>query len=406
MHSGVSIVEKCRACGTPLPQENVFSLGDMPVVSFPETPDAEQLISPIELVECSFCTLVQLRHSVDPDLMFRNYWYRSGVTESMKVALKDVVEGAQKFVKLEAGDTVCDIGSNDGTLLSYYPEGIERLGFEPSDVPVLHEGMMIVREFFSKDNCPPCLQGKFKIVTAISMFYDLNDPGQFLEDVKWALAPDGIFVVQMNYLVSMLMNLAMDNIEHEHVAYYSAWAFQKLCDAHGMGIVAMVENDVNGGSIRFYVKPSSKTPTSLTPFIVEEEIGGAAWDNFNAALLNMKGKVLGYIVKCIRQEKRLGICGASTRGLALLHYLGLDSKTFSCASERDPAKHGRFYGATGIPIVSEEEARKRCDVMMILPYHFEKEIVAREKDFLTAFGELIVPLPNSKVVRRFGETFL
>src|SRR5580693_5886396 len=102
--STVTEVKLCRACGETLPETNVFSLGEMPVVSFPTDPNAAILTAPLDLTKCPRCTLVQLRHTVDPDAMFRNYWYRSGVSVTMRTALKDVVESAQKFVRLKKGD--------------------------------------------------------------------------------------------------------------------------------------------------------------------------------------------------------------------------------------------------------------------------------------------------------------
>ena len=401
--STVTEVKNCRACGETLPTTNVFSLGNMPVVSFPERPDAPQLTAPLDLTECPRCTLVQLRHTVDPDAMFRNYWYRSGVSVTMRTALKDVVESAQKFVKLEDGDGVMDIGCNDGTLLSFYPGNIDLnlIGYEPSDVEVKFPRIAVVRDYFG---CYPDDADIYKIITACGMFYDLSNPGEFLENVKRVLAPGGIFIVQMNYLASMLQNLAVDNIEHEHLAYYTEVSFDLLCEAHGMTVVKVETNDVNGGSIRFYVRPQpTSIDSNVIQFILDEP--KSDWFNFKVGLGRMRESIYSYALKS--KHFPWGICGASTRGLALLHWLKLDNTMiFACAGDRDPRKHGRFYGSTGIPIVSEREARERCDVMLVLPYHFAKEIAERERDWMSRGGVLIVPLPVPKVITSLGEKIL
>ena len=281
----VTEIKNCRACGESLPSTHVFTLGTMPLVSFPEDPGDVPLCAPLDLVKCRHCTLVQLRHTVDPDLMFRQYWYRSSVTGTMREALGDVVESAKRFTDLEAGDAVCDIGCNDGTLLSFYPPDVERCGFEPSGgvprvVDLLEKGIKLVPDFFITENIRKKWERRFKIITAIAMFYDLSDPGQFLEDVKWALAPGGIFVVQMNYLCTMLLNRAVDNIGHEHLAYYSAEAFFRLCAAHRMRIERLETNNVNGGSIRFYVRPGTGYSGEITEFSEASYTSRSAWENF------------------------------------------------------------------------------------------------------------------------------
>jgi len=405
--NNVTEIKNCRACGEKFPANNVFSLGVMPVVSFPDRADAPQINAPLDLVECPRCTLVQLRHTVDPDCMFRNYWYRSGVSATMRAALKDVVDSAQKFVSLKTRDAVCDIGCNDGTLLRFYPENMFRVGYEPCLELAKYaneHGVTTVHTYFTRPDI--YWEHQFKIITACGMFYDLSDPGQFLEDVKWALAPGGIFIVQMNYLGSMLSNLALDNIEHEHLCYYSEKSFNLLCESHGMALVRIETNDVNGGSVRFYIQKGRDSDPFCEGWIASENtiLAQAHWQNFSTQLNEMREKVQEYIEA--HEIDRRGICGASTRGLALLHYLKLGSNEFVCAGDRDPAKHGRFYGFTGIPIVSEEEARAKCDVMMVLPYHFASEIIEREKEWLAQGGELLIPLPKPKVVTKEGERFL
>ena len=403
----VTVVTACRACGTGLPSETVFSLRDMPVVNFPKVAVAPQLVAPVELVKCPSCTLVQLRHTVDPDRMFRTYFYRSGISKTMREALADVAVAAQRMARIKPGEVVCDVGSNDGTLLSFYPTNLLRIGFEPSDAAKL--GLIgklgIVRDYFHRYQGA---EGTFKVITACAMFYAVNDPGRFLEDVKWSLAPGGLLIVQMNDLASMLNGLAIDNIEHEHVAYYSARAFCRLCEAHFMTVTDIEHNDVNGGSLRFYVRYGKNLKSKA--FHAEENealsVTDLAWRNFTSELAKVRNTLRNCIIAAQGAGKQIGVCGASTRGLTLLHYLHLGGGTFCCAGDRDPAKVGRFYGATGIPIVDEEAMRMRAHTLLVAPYHFSKEIIQREREFLERGGELIIPLPKPKVITKEGERYL
>jgi hypothetical protein len=376
----------------------------MAVVDFPDKPDGTPFIAPLNLLECSACKLAQLQHTVDPDRMFRNFWYRSGVTASMRAALKDVVAAAQKFVSLSRGDAVLDIGTNDGTLLEFYPKEMLRVGFEPAQTlaeEASAKGLIIVPDYFTRRDITGHSQHRFKIITCCGMFYDLDDPGEFLETVKLALHAEGIFVVQMNYLGSMLRNLAVDNISHEHLTYFSIASFQRLVEAHGLSLVGVKENSVNGGSIRLFVKIGTSTPPAVEEFIHRENtmlIDAWAWGVFSKSLDEIRVAILKYLLTALSRNDKLALCGASTRGLTTLHFLGLGKDTFTCAGDRDPRKHGRYYGATGIPIVSEEDARKWTDMMLVLPYHFEKEIIEREQAFLESGGKVVFPLPKPKVV--------
>jgi NDP-4-keto-2,6-dideoxyhexose 3-C-methyltransferase len=408
MQDGVREVKNCRACGTKLPTKPIFSLGDMPVVDFPATADTPAFITPLHLLRCPACELVQLQHTVDPDRMFRNFHYRSGVTESMRKALKSIVRDTWKYVRRSSGDAVCDIGSNDGTLLGFYDREMIRVGFEPARnfaECYKEKGLTLINDYFGKEHIPIVWYHRFKVITAIAMFYDLDDPSEFLKAVKLALHPDGIFIVQMNYLGSMLRDLTVDNIEQEHLTYFSANAFAKLVEQHGMTIEGIEENSVNGGSIRFYVRDGSDScePTEVEDFLEQEKLD---WDGFRSKLSTMKDEIVQHLLVRSLEGHRLAICGASTRGLALLHYLGLGKDTFVCAGDRDPNKHGRFYGNKGIPIVSEEEAREKASVQLILPYYFQDEITAREQQFIAHGGELVVPLPKPISITNRGVEFL
>ena len=395
--------EKCHSCHETLSDKSVFTLGLIPVVEFPETPEGRGIVAPLYLTECPSCKLVQLQHTVDADLLFRDFWYKSGITGSMKHALQDVHDAVVREVNPQLGDAVLDIGSNDGTLLDMFPVMLLRVGFEPAEnlaTEARDKGLVIVPEYFTREHVYPDWHGRFKAVTAISMFYDLSNPGEFLETVKLVMHPEGVFIVQMNYLGTMLRDLDVGNIVHEHLAYYSIQAFHKLVVRHGMVLTGVELNDVNGGSVRFTVRLGGETPASITEAINKESL--KPWPEFTAGLINMRGAVLMGLTKAEMQKKRIAICGASTRGLALLHFLGRGKDTFAVAGERDPGKWGRFYGATGIPIVSEAEAREKADVMLVLPWHFAQEITEREHAWIEAGGELIFPLPEPRIVRRTG----
>lgn len=240
---------------------------------------------------------------------------------------------------------------------------------------------------------------KAKVVSTISCFYDMDDPNRFVSDTAKALADDGIWVIQQNYLVSMMNNKAYDNICHEHIEYYSLTSLEKLLNRHGLEVVDVEENSINGGSFRTYVKHMDnvkKMRYKERKIKLDNE-----WTYYLFALQvkHVRHELVTFISKVVSEGKKVYLLGASTRGNTLLQYCGLDNKLIGKCIERNTEKIGKVIASTGIPIVSEEEGRAdKPDYMLVLPYFFSDQIIEREREYLKSGGKLIFPLPNVKVV--------
>jgi len=252
----------CRACGKK-GLEPILSLGEQYVINFVDSPDQKDIKAPLDLDLCNKtnggCGLLQLRHTVPGDLLYRNFWYKSGVNQTMKEALNDITSKVEKLVDFSPRDIVVDIGANDGTLLrSYKFKDLILVGFEPATNLVKEASVgttKIINDFFnSKSFQEEFGNNKAKVVTSIAMFYDLENPNEFIENIVEILHQEGIWIIQMNYLASMLENNAFDNIVHEHLEYYSLGSLQNLIKKHGLEIFDVELNEINGGSIRTYIK--------------------------------------------------------------------------------------------------------------------------------------------------------
>lgn len=401
----------CRICGNPdlIP---VLSLGDQYLINFPDgaAPSEEGVIAPLNLVLCGHreCSLVQLRESVDPDLMYRQFWYKSGINQTMRNALADITRAAQERVSLKSGDIVIDIGTNDGTLLrSYNIDGLVTVGFEPARNLVNEASAgtsKIINNYFNHDEFEKHFTGKkAKIITSIAMFYDLEDPHQFVRDVKNSLTQDGVWINQMNYLKSQLEQNAFDNISHEHLEYYSLSTLQYLLAQHQMEVFDVELNNLNGGSLRAYIADRGEYPVQKSVGDLEKSESHLqdpkTYENFADNLENIKKKIREFIGEELKKGKKVFAYGASTRGNTLLQYFGLDHSWIAAAAERNPDKFGKKMVGTNIPIISEEEARaKKPDYFLVLPWSFIREFVAREKEFFQNGGKFIVPLPDFKII--------
>lgn len=405
----------CRACDRPL--ATLVSFGEHFVSNFVTDGEGEGERIPLELTRCVACNLVQLRHTASPDNLYRNYWYKSGTNQSMRDALADIANKAETLVGLEPGDTVLDIGCNDGTLLaSYKTPGIYRVGFDPArNLSVLSRSVAekVVVDFFDADVflADADLQNRRpKVVTSIAMFYDLEDPNTFVDAVGKVLDPSGVWVIQMSYLPLMLQENAFDNVCHEHLEYYSLSSLEHLLGRHGFAVVDLEVNDVNGGSFRVYVRKKDQAlgwPIGVAGSVGEMRAGEAALGldapDVYLAFVRRVEELKRRTVEYVRGEKAAGrtvyVYGASTKGNTLLQYYGLDGSVITAAAERNPDKWGKMTVGTHIPIVSEEEARaRRPDSFLVLPWHFIREFAERERPYLENGGRLVLPLPGFRLV--------
>jgi NDP-4-keto-2,6-dideoxyhexose 3-C-methyltransferase len=389
------------------------------IVDFVQEGEEGRGKAPLQLVVCSSCSLLQLRHSVDSDTLFRTFWYRSGINEQMKVALTDVVQDAKDTVRgFKLGDVVGDIGSNDGTLLSFCPKELVRVGFEPAiqlvDEAARKVEATFVGEYFDAKLALAASNGKkYKVLFAIAMFYDLEDPNQFLRDCVEALdSEEGVLVIQMNYLATMMRNLTFDNIGHEHLCYYSLGSLDSLMQRNSLQIVDAQLNDVNGGSIRVTARPVKNSgrksvwrPKGSLTLTQAQEFGmftEASYRNFGERVKSTAHALREFLVNLKLRNKVVYAYGASTRGMTLLQTIfpeGRSAEYLAGVAERDEKKIGRKMAGLNLPIVSEQEAREKADYMLVLPYHFWGSISQREKSWMLTGGKMLLPLPFPRVVK-------
>jgi 2-polyprenyl-3-methyl-5-hydroxy-6-metoxy-1,4-benzoquinol methylase len=401
----------------------ILSLGDHYVSDFLKPGQVEGAKAPLELVLCRRCHLLQLKHTVSPEHMYRNYWYKSGTNQTMRQALADIAHTAEQLVGLQVGDAVLDIGCNDGTLLgSYQTGGLRRIGFDPAqNLATLARQVCddFVNDFFTAAAFRPesALHGaRPRVVTSIAMFYDLEDPLQFVHDVIEVMDPDGLWIVQQAYLPLMLKTNEVGNICHEHLAYYSLHSFEYLMAQCGLEVVDVSLNDINGGSFRTYVRRQGADPAGfgdatyralaaarVAALRADEVRLGlddlAPYTDFAFWVERIKTDVVTFIRDEVSRGKRVYVYGASTKGNTLLQYFGLDRAVITAAAERNPDKWGLETVGTRIPIVSEADARAaKPDYFLVLPWHFIEEFQQREKAYLLSGGRFIMPMPRFALI--------
>jgi len=414
-------MSKCRISGEET--KEVFSLGNIYMSDFlteNEQPRAGECELKLKLCEKS--GLLQLEDTIPQEKMYGRYWYRSGTNQTMKDELKDVVDSCLKSVKTKEGDIFLDIACNDGTLFDYVPSHLVKLGIDPSDDSYHTESSKkadeVIQDYFSAKAYKSGKYGskKAKIVTTIAMFYDLDNPISFCNDVKEILEDNGIWVIQLSYTPLMLRQMAFDNICHEHITYYSLSSIKYLMDKVGFDIVDCTLNDVNGGSFRVFLmkKEADKTrfrdqqKRDVANFRIESLLkyeeslqinNPETYINFYNDICSLKEKMVSFIKQEKEKNKTIYGYGASTKGNTLIQWYGLDNAQITAIADRSPYKHGLRTAGTNIPIISEEQMRsEKPDYLLILPWHFIKEFTERERNYLNNGGKFIVPCPKFTII--------
>lgn len=403
-------IKACRSClSTKL--IGILSLGKQYLSDFTLS-NVKPKKFPLDLVLCKNCSLLQLRNTVPSMLLYtERYGYKSGINQKMKNELKEIVEKSLKkiedkrFKKL----IVVDIGANDGTLLSNYKKNTFRIGVEPIKKfakECKRYADLVINDFFNYQAYVQKVKNKkAHIVTAISCFYDIDEPNQFLSDIKKILHEDGILIIQQNYLVEMFKQNAFDNIVHEHLEYYSLLSLENLLSRYGFEVFDVKTMPINGGSFRAYIAYKGKRKASITVKIMRDaerklELNKKKiYLNFARRANKNRESLYKYIKSLTIRSNTVYVYGASTRGNTLLQFCGLDKNLIKAAVERNPEKWGKRIASVGIPIISEEQARKdKPDYMLVLPWFFKEEFLKREKEYLASGGHFIFPLPNLEVI--------
>lgn len=411
-------VYHCRICGSDRLRP-ILTLGEMAMTGiFPRDVREAVTVGPLELVKCeedgsgSTCGLLQLAHNFDRDEMYGlNYGYRSGLNASMVRHLQGVVAEIQRRMTLLPKDLIVDIGSNDGTMLSMFPDTLDRVGIDPTGIKFARfypPNVQLIPNFFTAALFKKEFgERKARVITSIAMFYDLPAPLAFMREIRACLADDGLWVIEMSYMPLMLERLAYDTICHEHLEYYGLRQLQWMAQRAGFKILEVVCNDANGGSFRLFLTPQENQTASCTDsvglLLAREQttgmVGSDPYQRFADRVQHHREELRELIVQVAQGGNVVLGYGASTKGNVLIQYCGLTRQEIPAIADVNEDKYGCFTPGSHIPIISEPEAKAmNPDYFLVLPWHFRDFIIQREALFLRKGGKLMMPLPHAEII--------
>lgn len=405
------IARSCRSCGRgdlTVDSTVVLDLGMQHLSDF-RTDDSRSPRYPLQLVMCHTCSLLQLRHTAPRDELYHErYSFKSGTSEVIRDDLKSIVDMVVDTHQWRPKSWL-DIGSNDGTLLSFVPKHIRRVGVDPlaqfADEAREHANQVVVGYFDPKHFTHKEKVERFDVITSISMFYDLDNINRFVAHVAEMLMPGGVWVIQQNYALDMLRDTVFDNICHEHVTYFTLHTLLRVLHRFGLDVIDVDRSPVNGGCLRTVVmKAGLQLPTAARAALLREELEAGVdrfgpWYKFAKSTMDRVDELSRFVTSATADGKRVALYGASTRGATIWQAAQLGAGHFCYAVERQEAKVGRYMSAIGVPIVSEEHFHAdHPDFAVVGPWFFRDAIVERERGYLAAGGRLVFPLPKLEVV--------
>jgi hypothetical protein len=410
--AGVMLDMACRCCGGHH-VELVLDLGSQPHCNrlVPrDLPREREPRYPLRLGFCRDCTMVQIDHTIPKETMFSDYPYVSGTTKTLPAHFRATVERIAAAYGLGSADLVVDIGSNDGTWLKQYGDfGCRVLGVEAAEnVANLarNDGVLTWTRFFNEDCARAIIaeHGPAKIVTAAGVFFHLEELHSVVRGIEALLAPNGVFVAQAIYLGGMVENTAFDQIYHEHLCYYTLRSLSALLEQHGLEVFEANLVPIHGGSIEAHV--ARKGDRAIGDSVrrmrenEREKVFGEieTYRRFAANVVALRERLIALLGEYRARGKHVWAYGAPAKGATLVNSFGIGPELIEKAVEANPMKVG--YAMPGVRIPIELEGHDRPDAYLVLAWNFIEEFLRKERAWLDAGGELIVPVPEVKIFDR------
>jgi hypothetical protein len=404
---------RCRNCQSKNNFKDLFSLGKLSFTGkFPKQKKINIPKAEINLVICSKCKLVQVSKNFNLKYMYdQNYGYRTGINKTMKSHVKDIVnEVCRNLNILKKNDLVLDIASNDGTLLNFYNNDVLKIGVDPlvnKYKKFYNKIDYKFSNFFSRNLIKKTIKKKIKVITALSVFYDLKNPNNFLKDISKIIEPNfGILILEHTDLLSIIKKNLFDTICHEHLAYYSANVIISIINKNNLKVFDIKKNNINGGSTRFYIAHKlsrHKVKNIKISNILKEEFfykldQVKTYKIFYNKILTLRENLKKILLRINNSNSTIHGYGASTKGNVLLQFFNIDNKILPRIADRNPLKNNCYTPGTKIKIISERTSRLlKPDYYLVLPWHFKNEILSREKKIRSKGCKFIFPLPEVNI---------
>ena len=367
----------------------------------------------ISLNFCNFCKHVQIAEKINPNLLFKNYLWETGISKINIKIINDIISQIKKKFSLNKKSKIFEIACNDGSFLKAIKKfcGCYVVGIDPAkNLLSKNKNKDIIRisDFFNfkiskkiKIN-----HGEFDFIFARNVLAHINDPNEIFKGVKNLIKFNGVFILEFPSLLNIIKYNQYDNIFHEHIGYHSLKSIQDLCKIHKLKLIDLDIIDSQGGSIRCYIstinnslKPKKKIIRYLNLEKNYKILSKKRLYYFKNEINSHKKEMLNLLLELKKKNKKISIYGASGKGQALMQFCGINNKIIDFVFDRSKLKINKYTPGTNIKIVDPKKLNKlKPDYLLLLTWNLKKEIMKQEKLFLKRGGKFIIPFPKPKVV--------
>ncbi len=407
----VTLRKNCRGCSST--DIHLFlDLGEMPLAGgfLKEKNFAKELKFPLKLYFCQKCGLVQVLDIINSDVLFSQYNYVSSVISSLADHFKNYADFLKKNYLNKKNSKILEFGSNDGVLLQYFKDekNIESYGIDPSiNVSKIakEKGLKIWTDYFNQESVEKIIKqiGKVDVVTGSNVFAHMDNIHEIIDATKKILKPNGVFIVEVHYLLDLFKDFQYDTVYHEHMSYYSVSSLKEIFKLHNLKIIDVQRLTTHGGSIRVissFENADLKIKPSVNKLIkLEKNINLSNLKKFEKQVITHKKKLIKLLDKLKKENKTIAGYGAAGRATILLNYCGIDQKYLDYIVDVSPLRAGKFMPGVHIPIIKPEQARKNPpDYFLITAWNYADSILAQEKKLINQGTKFIVPFPKIKIL--------
>ncbi|MFC1875762.1 methyltransferase domain-containing protein [Thermodesulfobacteriota bacterium] len=403
---------KCRFCNHELTYPFIDLVNSPPSNSFLrfEELNKPEIFFPLKLYVCDTCFLVQIdEYKRSEEIFSDTYAYFSSFSRSWLTHAKEYAGMIAARLRLTDQSFVVELASNDGYLLQYFKEkNIPCLGIEPAksvadvarkkDIDVLTEffGVRLAQQLEQEGKMADLMIGN----NVLAHVPDIND---FVQGVKILLKTNGVATFEFPHLMRLKEENQFDTIYHEHFSYFSFYSVERIFSKHGLVLFDVEELPTHGGSLRIYAGHSedrSKRISPQTQLLRDKEVAAGInnlkyYHDFQNRANYVKHQMLSFLLSCHREGKKVAAYGAAAKGNTLLNYCGIKKDLIAFVVDASPHKQGKFLPGSHIPVVSENEIKKRRpDYILILPWNIKEEIIEQLEYVRKWNGKFFTAIPG------------
>ena len=394
----------CLACGNS-DLTLTLSLGSQPLANNFLTDTSQNDFYPLAVNRCENCFHLQLTHVVDPAIIYKNYAYVSGTSQTYLDYMWWFAKWCREYSNNYRG-SVLDIGCNDGSQLDFFANlGFNTYGVDPAEnlhLTSTSKGHRVVCGFWNEQSIGNLDNRQFDIVVAQNSFAHNPDPLTYLKLLKPLLKPKGLFFIQTSQ-ADMVRNGEFDTIYHEHVNFYNINSMNKLCNRAGLSLVDVIKTPVHGVSYVFVVSAARSAPENIKNLIAMESdlLSNDTYRAWAARARKISSEFSSRIEMFREQGYAIIGYGAAAKGMTLLNYATVN---LDFIIDDNPMKQGKYSPGRDIPVVGIDvlQTYKNDDKILFVPlaWNFFSEIkskilTARKNSndrFLKYFPEVVIEL--------------